>query len=34
MSDGRIVKPPLARRRIRSYAVRVNDGVVELAPTT
>ena len=32
MRDGRIVKPQLARR-IRSYAVRVNDGVVELSPS-
>ena len=34
MSDGRIVKPALERRRIRSYSVRVNDGVVELVPST
>ena len=33
MSDGRIVKPPLARRRTRSYSVRVTDGMVELVPT-
>lgn len=32
MSDGRIVKPPLSRRRIRSYTVRVKNGLVELAP--
>lgn len=34
MSDGRIVKPALERRRIRSSSVRVNDGVVELVPST
>ena len=32
VSDGRIVKPPLASRRIQRYTVRVTDGVVELAP--
>lgn len=33
MSDGRIVKPALERRGIRSYSVRVNAGVVELLPS-
>ena len=34
VTDGSIVKPPLARRRLRSYAVRVVGGIVELAPST
>ena len=34
MRDGRIVKPPLDRRRIQSYTVRVSAGMVELSPST
>ena len=32
VTDGSIVKPPLERRRLRSYRVRVKGGAVELAP--
>ncbi|MCY4396708.1 MAG: GPP34 family phosphoprotein [Rhodospirillaceae bacterium] len=34
VTDGSIVKPPLERRRLRSYAVRVKGGTIELAPAT
>ena len=32
VTDGPIVRPPLERRRLRSYRVRVKGGAVELAP--
>ena len=32
VSDGRLVSPPLARRRIASYSVRMNGEEVELVP--
>ena len=34
LTDGSIVKPPLTRRRLRSYSVRVKGEMVELAPVT
>ena len=33
VTDGSIVKPPLERRRLRSYRVRVKGGEVELTPS-